>query len=81
MFHPAPPSEDHRRDALPGALTAGLRQRMGETAVSAAQSVHYSNAGTVEMLLDESGDFYFLEMNTRCKWSTPSPKWSRALTW
>jgi geranyl-CoA carboxylase alpha subunit len=53
------------------ALTAGLRERMGKTAVSAAQSVHYSNAGTVEMLLDAEGNFYFLEMNTRLQVEHP----------
>ncbi len=47
------------------AVSAELRGRMGEVAVRAAQAVGYSNAGTVEFLLDRSGDFYFLEMNTR----------------
>jgi acetyl-CoA carboxylase biotin carboxylase subunit len=42
-----------------------LRQRMGAVAVRAAQAVDYANAGTVEFLLGSSGDFYFLEMNTR----------------
>jgi acetyl-CoA carboxylase biotin carboxylase subunit len=42
-----------------------LRQRMGEMAVRAAQSVDYLNAGTIECLVDKDRNFYFLEMNTR----------------
>lgn len=42
-----------------------LRQRMGQAAVEAARSVGYVNAGTVEFLVDEDLDFYFMEMNTR----------------
>ncbi len=42
-----------------------LRRRMGRTAVEAAASVQYQSAGTIEFLLDESGHFYFMEMNTR----------------
>ena len=53
------------------ALTAVLRQEMGETAVSAAKAVNYTNVGTVEFLLDETGDFYFLEMNTRLQVEHP----------
>jgi acetyl-CoA carboxylase biotin carboxylase subunit len=47
------------------ALDADLRQRMGEAAVAAARSVSYTNAGTIEFLLDGQGHFYFMEMNTR----------------
>ncbi|MBE7528189.1 MAG: acetyl-CoA carboxylase biotin carboxylase subunit [Chloroflexi bacterium] len=53
------------------AVNKELRQRMGATAVRAAQTVHYHNAGTVEFLLDETGDFYFLEMNTRLQVEHP----------
>ena len=53
------------------ALTNELRHKMGETAVSAAKAVTYTNAGTVEFLLDEQGDFYFLEMNTRLQVEHP----------
>src|SRR5512145_555524 len=42
-----------------------LRRRMGKTAVDAATSVQYQGAGTIEFLLDETGSFYFMEMNTR----------------
>jgi acetyl-CoA carboxylase biotin carboxylase subunit len=52
-------------------VDADLRRRMGEAAVQAAAAVHYTNAGTCEFLLDRSGDFYFLEMNTRIQVEHP----------
>ena len=42
-----------------------LRRRMGHTAVEAARAVGYQNAGTIEFLVDGSGNYYFMEMNTR----------------
>jgi len=53
------------------ALTADLRRRMGEAAVRAAEAIDYSNAGTVEFLLDASGEFFFMEMNTRIQVEHP----------
>jgi acetyl-CoA carboxylase biotin carboxylase subunit len=46
-------------------VTERLRRRMGQTAVDAAKSVQYVNAGTIEFLVDPPGNFYFMEMNTR----------------
>lgn len=52
-------------------LTPELRQKMGDAAVMAAKSINYVGAGTVEFLLDSSGEFYFMEMNTRIQVEHP----------
>jgi len=53
------------------AVDPDLRRRMGEMAVRVAQSGRYSNAGTVEFLVDRDRNFYFLEMNTRLQVEHP----------
>jgi geranyl-CoA carboxylase alpha subunit len=53
------------------AVDAGLRERMGACAVALAQAAGYVGAGTVEFLLDETGDFFLMEMNTRLQVEHP----------
>jgi acetyl-CoA carboxylase biotin carboxylase subunit len=53
------------------ALTPELREKMGAAAVRVGQNIHYVGAGTVEFLLDRSGNFYFMEMNTRIQVEHP----------
>ena len=53
------------------ALTDDLRTAMGEAALKAVRAVDYTNAGTVEFLLDEDDSFYFMEMNTRVQVEHP----------
>ena len=51
--------------------TPELRERMGQSAIKAAEAVNYEGAGTVEFLVDKNGDFYFMEMNTRIQVEHP----------
>lgn len=48
-----------------------LRKKMGDSAIKAAKAVNYVSAGTIEFLLDEDGNYYFIEMNTRIQVEHP----------
>jgi 3-methylcrotonyl-CoA carboxylase alpha subunit len=52
-------------------LSAEIKREMGEAAVAAARAVEYVGAGTVEFIMTSSGDFYFMEMNTRLQVEHP----------
>jgi acetyl-CoA carboxylase biotin carboxylase subunit len=53
------------------AVTPELREKMGDAAVNGAKAIEYVGAGTIEMLLDEDGSYYFMEMNTRIQVEHP----------
>ncbi len=52
-------------------MTKSLREKMGEAAVKAAESINYEGVGTVEFLVDKNRNFYFMEMNTRIQVEHP----------
>ena len=52
-----------------------LRKKMGEAAINAVKAAHYSNAGTIEFLVDKHKNFYFMEMNTRIQVEHPVTEW------
>ena len=52
-----------------------LRERIGQAALRIASAVNYANAGTMEFLADQEGNFYFLEMNTRLQVEHPVTEW------
>jgi acetyl-CoA carboxylase biotin carboxylase subunit len=58
-------------EAPSSVLTAEIREAMGKCAVDVARSVNYTGAGTVEFIMDEKLDFFFLEMNTRLQVEHP----------
>ena len=57
------------------AVSEELRDKMGKAAVQAAKAAGYTNAGTIEFLLEEDEKFYFMEMNTRIQVEHPVTEW------
>ncbi|MGB4504428.1 MAG: acetyl-CoA carboxylase biotin carboxylase subunit, partial [Syntrophaceticus sp.] len=56
-------------------LKTEVRAKMGNDAVRAARAVNYAGAGTVEFILDQEGNYYFIEMNTRIQVEHPVTEW------
>ena len=56
-------------------LDNSLRKKMGEAAIKAVKAAKYSNAGTIEFLVDKDKNFYFMEMNTRIQVEHPVTEW------
>jgi acetyl-CoA carboxylase biotin carboxylase subunit len=57
------------------AMTPELREETGARVVAALEKIGYSNAGTVEFIMDEAGELYFIEMNTRIQVEHPVTEW------
>ena len=70
MFGAAAAPESDRGSPSP-IMTPDLRRKMGEAAVRLARAGGYTNAGTVEFLVDAERNFYFLEVNTRLQVEHP----------
>ena len=66
-------------EAPSSCLTPDIRKSMGEDAVKVANACQYSGAGTVEFLVDENLNYYFLEMNTRLQVEHPVTEWITGL--
>ncbi|MBL7817927.1 MAG: acetyl-CoA carboxylase biotin carboxylase subunit [Saprospiraceae bacterium] len=62
-------------EAPSSCLTPEIRKAMGEDAVKVAKACNYSGAGTIEFLVDEKLNYYFLEMNTRLQVEHPVSEW------
>ena len=62
-------------EAPSAAVSDELREKMGKAAVQAAKAAGYTNAGTIEFLLEEDETFYFMEMNTRVQVEHPVTEW------
>jgi len=58
-------------EAFSSVITPSLRNKLGELAIRAARACNYTSAGTVEFLMDEENNFYFLEINTRIQVEHP----------
>ena len=56
-----------------------LREEMGKAALKAVKAAKYSNAGTIEFLVDKYGKFYFMEMNTRIQVEHPVTEWNTGI--
>jgi acetyl-CoA carboxylase biotin carboxylase subunit len=60
-------------------VTEKIRRKLGSTVVDAARAVQYTNAGTFEFLMDDKGNFYFLEVNTRIQVEHPVTEFITAI--
>jgi acetyl-CoA carboxylase biotin carboxylase subunit len=81
MLHPAAASEADRRSAVARVTPGAARARFEETAARAIKAIGYTNAGTVEFLMDRAGNLYFIEVNARIQVEHPVTEWSPASIW